>query len=289
MSAQSLLSATSALVLIYDGGKSYQTPKAGEFFRRLDLSAGRPLYRKFAHLSNLDQIIRGRKRGIHSFLERFLTSRGPEAQVIFFGCGWDPALVKMSERFPENSFIGVDQSLSGQEQLTREILPSARVSYLEWDISQPDQLLKGLKSKGWRPEAPLCAALEGIVYYIPPEALWRIISSLKSCNMPDFCLAGDYLLDLEDKSLAPEARKTGRDIFEAIKKDCGLDAYYMYSRGGMRKKILALGSSARFMSARAAALRPSMGASMGIGESADQKDCHIELFFASNSGQNRLL
>ena len=277
------LSETSALVLMYDGGVSYQTPKAGEFYRQLDLSPGRSLYQKLSHLSHIDQIIQGRKYGVHNFLESFLKTRGPAAQVIFFGCGWDPVLVKMSERFPENSFIGVDRSIDGQEELTWRILPSARISYMEWDMTRPQRLLEGLKAKGWNPKRPLCLALEGIIYYVPPSSFWEIISSLKKNSFSDFCLTGDYLVELKDKSLTPRAQKTGGDIFETIKKDCGLKTYYMYSRDKLKEKILPLCSAVNFMDIHTTEIQRK-----GKAEFQGRKDCHIELFFASSERKSPL-
>ena len=275
------LSETSALVLMYDGGKSYQTPKAGEFYRRLDLTPGRSLYQKLSHLSHIDQIIQGRKYGVHGFLEKFLKSRGPEGQVIFFGCGWDPVLIKMSERFPENSFIGVDRHIDGQGKLAREILPPARISYMEWDMARPKHLLEGLKTKGWNPERPLCLALEGIIYYVPPTSFWEIISSLKNHSVSDFCLTGDYLVDLEDDSLTSRAQKMGRDIFETIKWDCGLETYYMYSKDKLKEKILPLCSAVNFMDIHTTEIQRK-----GVAEFQGRKDCHIELFFASSAEKN---
>ena len=274
------LSETSALVLMYDGGKSYQTPKAGEFYNRLDLTPGQSLYRKLSHLSHIDQVIQGRKYGIHGFLENFLKDKGPSAQVIVFGCGWDPVLVKMSEKFPENSFIGVDRSIDGQEELVQDIAPQSHISYMEWDIMvRSKDLLKGLKKKGWNPDQPLCVVLEGIIYYIPPDSLWEIVSSLKNSSSLEFSLVGDYLVDLKDKRLTSKALKMGSDIFETIKWDCGLETYYMYSRDKLKDRILSLKCSwLDFLDIHTVEMRQK-----NMAKFQGPNDCHIELFFASNS------
>ena len=271
------LSETSALVLMYDRGDSYQTPKSREFYNRLDLTPGRSLYQKLSHLSHLDRVIQGRKYGIHSFLEKFLKNNGFSAQVIVFGCGWDPVLIKMSEKFPENSFIGVDSRIDGQEELVREISPESHISYMEWDMVHSKDLFRGLKEKGWQPDRPLCVVLEGIIYYIPPDSLWKTVLSLKNNSSPNFNLVGDYLVNLKDKNLTPKALKLGHDIFETIKRDCELETYYMYSRDELRERILSLKyPSVNFLDIHTMEIRQK-----GVAKFQSQKDCHIELFFAS--------
>ena len=277
------LSETSALVLIYDGGDSYQTPKSRAFYNRLDLTPGQSLYRKLSHLSHIDRVIKGRKYSIHGFLKRFLKNSGPSAQVIVFGCGWDPVLVKMSEKFPENFFIGVDRNIDGQEELVRDISPESRISYMEWDMAHSKDLLRGLREKGWNPDQPLCVVLEGIIYYVPPDSLWKTVSSLKNNSSSYFSLAGDYLVDLKNKDLTPRAKKMGYDIFETIKRDCGLETYYMYSRDKLRKKALSLKySSVDFLDIHTMEIRQK-----GVAKFQGQNDCHIELFFASDQTEMR--
>ena len=104
------LSQTSALVLICDNNKSYQSPKSKEFLSHLDLSEGQKMYNKIQHLKpHLDEIIPNRKFLIHNYIRKILKEHKSGVQVLTLACGWDPLLVKMSEEFPQTFFLWCGQ------------------------------------------------------------------------------------------------------------------------------------------------------------------------------------
>ena len=98
-------------------------------------------------------------------------------------CGWDPILLDLSEEFPEHLFFGVDnESIDLQEKLIQKISPQANIFYIRADITCEKELLEKLIKKSWDINKNTCFILEGISYYIIPEAFLEKCGFFKTKN-----------------------------------------------------------------------------------------------------------
>ena len=242
------LSETSAFVLICDQGISYQDVKSREFLSHIDLSKGQILYdklKKFLPYMNL--AINNRKWLIHNHIEQALESNTESIQILILACGWDPLMLKMSEKFPKHFFFGVDKEpVTLQSQLVKTISPRSNISYLQADITKPDDLLHCLISTGWNKEYPTYVVIEGITYYIPKEILWHTLKKLKENTESDFYIYGDFLVDWTKEKLSDKGKKIGYTIFETIKNFCSLTCYYAYTEEEIFHKLRSICSTGTF-------------------------------------------
>ena len=222
------LSQTSALVLVCDN-VSYQGPKSKEFLSHLDLSAGKKMYEKINQLKpHLDEVIPNRKYIIHNYITSLLKKE--ETQIISLACGWDPIFVKLNERFPNNSFFGIDsESIKLQQKLVQKIMPHSHIHYINEDISHSEKLIDKLKQNNWSPNKPTCLVVEGISYYIPPEVFWKSLKALKESIKSDCFICGDFLIDWKIEKVSALTKKMGLGIFEMIKETCHHN-YYTYTK-----------------------------------------------------------
>ena len=242
------LSETSALVLICDQGVSYRDIKSREFLSHLDLSKGQVLYDKLKKfLPYIKLSINNRKWVIHDHIERALKSNTMPIQVLILACGWDPIMLKMSEKFPEHFFFGVDkESVTLQSQLVKAISPQSNISYIQADITKPDDLLHCLSNKGWNEQRPTYVVAEGITYYIPKEILWHTLKNLKENIKSDFYVCGDFLTDWTKEKLSDKGQRIGYTIFETIKDFCSLPCYYSYTEEEIFHKLRSIGFTSTF-------------------------------------------
>ncbi len=237
------LSETSALVLICDQGMSYQDAKCREFLSHLDLSKGQILYNKLKELlPYMNLVIHNRKWLIHDSIEQVLKSNTGPTQVLILACGWDPVMLKMSEKFPKHFFFGVDkESVSLQSQLVKAISPQSNISYIQADISNSDDLLHCLSNKGWNEQRPTYVVVEGITYYIPKEILWHTLKNLKESIKSNFYVCGDLLIDWTKEKLSDKGQRIGHTIFETIKDFCSLPCYYAYTEEEIFNELRSIG------------------------------------------------
>ena len=235
------LSETSSLVLICDRNISYQTPKCKEFLSQLDVSHGQELYDCMAHLNPyLDEVIPNRKFFMHKTIRNFL-QKYSEGQVLVLACGWDPVLVKMSEEFPNNLFLGVDnESVEIQTRLVEQLMPQSRIFYDQVDITQADELLGKIKQRGWQSDQPTCVVVEGIIYYVDPEAFWSTLRFIQNRISATTLICGDYVLDWNKQVTTELSQKIGSGIFSTIRNMCNHD-FYLNTDEDIRSRIQSLG------------------------------------------------
>ena len=236
------LSQTSSLVLICDNNKSYKNLKTQKFLSQLDLSKGQKMYNKIIHLKpHLDEVIPNRKFFIHKYIRQILRKSVQPVQVLTLACGWDPILLELSEEFPEHLFFGVDnESIELQEKLIQDISPQANIFYIRADITCEKDLLEKLIKKSWDINKNTCFILEGISYYIAPEAFWRSVGFLKQKTEGKVFICGDFLVNKKKQKISELSQQLGRDIFEMIKTSCSQN-YYSYTTEEIRRKLENLG------------------------------------------------
>ena len=232
------LSQTSSFVLICDKNTSYQSPKSKEFLSYLDLSEGQKMYNKIQSLKPyVDEVIPNRKFLIHNYIRQVLTNSKLPAQVLVLGCGWDPILVKMSEEFPECSFFGIDnESVQLQELLIKKIVPQSPIFYLNANITNMKPLIQKLLKKGWKQDQPTCIVVEGIMYYVPPEAFWSSLKELKQNIKADCFICGDFLVDWKKKNISKLSQNLAETVFNMIKESCSQN-YYSTTERQVQKNL----------------------------------------------------
>ena len=270
------LSQTSAFVLACDKGQSYQSAKAKKFLSHLDLSEGEKMRGKVLQLQpKLDQSIHNRKFLIHNFIRKTLKAK-PSNQVLALACGWDPILVKMSEEFPKNFFFGLDNaSVNLQKRLIQKI--KSPISYIQTDIRDSHKLIEGLSSQGWQKNKPSSIILEGITYYIPPDALWKALKNLKQNIYSDCFICGDFLVDWKRQRISQTAENFALSLFNMIKKNCSQD-YFSYTSKEIQKNLEALGFSEIQFFKQDEIQKQRTGGPTPWGT----RDSHIQLFTAQN-------
>ncbi len=220
------LSETSSFVLVCDSF-SYRTGKAKEFISHLDLSQGWNFYNQVKHLKPyLNEIIPNRKFIIHQYIRQIIKQYKTSVQTVVLACGWDPILVQMSEEFPQNSFFGVDnESVQVQKKILKKIFPEGKISYIQTDITNSQQLIQNLIHHGWNPQLPTCLVAEGIICYIPLEKFWNSVKTLKKCSNR-FFICGDFIIDGSKTQLSPIGYQLIKDIFDLIKAECSQNCYF---------------------------------------------------------------
>ncbi len=239
-----LLSDTSAFVLVLDKGRNYQSKQSKQFLAHLDMSKGHKMYNNVTHLKPyIEEVVANRKFMIHRHVQKVLKSNKTLTQVLVLACGWDPILVKMSEKFPQHSFFGIDnESVHLQKKLVKKLMPRARIFYIQEDLTDVKSLLKKLSANGWKPNLPTCIVLEGIIYYIRPAPFWNAFKQLTKSIHSDCFICGDFSLDGTKTKITKLSQNFIADVFGMIKKECSQN-YYLYARKQMRTRLSSLGFS----------------------------------------------
>ena len=239
-----LLSDTSAFVLVLDKGKNYKSKQSKKFLSHLDLSEGHKMYNKVQHLRQyLYSVVTNRKFMIHHHIRTILKKNKNLTQVLVLACGWDPILVKLSEEFPRHHFFGMDnESVHLQKKLVKKLMPKARISYVQEDLTNVKSLLKKLSANGWQSNIPTCIVMEGIIYYIRPAFFWKTFKQLTNNIHSDCFIFGDFCLDETKTKITKLSQNFISDVFSMIKKECNQN-YYVYGRKQMRTRLSNLGFS----------------------------------------------
>jgi len=176
------ISATSALVLNWSDSKIWQSPLTAEYMRDLNLGEGQSLLERFSAEENLmhTQTVSCRKffvrKTVCDFLER-LQREGRSGQVVILAAGLAPMSVEIASLFPSSAVFDVDLHNMGEKQ---ELLGGRvpNIAFCECDITDIEKLDAALVGAGFRKGEPTIAVLEGILYYITPDALRNVLSYL---------------------------------------------------------------------------------------------------------------
>jgi O-methyltransferase involved in polyketide biosynthesis len=230
------ISATSALVLNWTDPKIWQSPLASEYMRDLDLSEGQSLLERFSAEENLmhTQTVSCRKffvrKKVCDFLER-VQREGKSGQVVILAAGLAPMSLEIASLFPESAVFDVDlHNMREKQELLGGRVPN--IAFCECDITDIEKLDAVLASAGFRKGEPTIAVLEGILYYITPDAL-RIVLSYLSENQA--IAVGEF--GLRPELVNEVTRVHLLNVFEKIQGQVNLDFVTFYSDESIKELI----------------------------------------------------
>ncbi len=208
------ISDTSALVLLLDNPPVYGSDYTSAYRNMLDLSAGFELMRQCYEIwPHLDQIIKNRKKCI---LDETLRSLGPDTkQVVLLGSGIDALSLELLSCMPDIRIYEVDlYMMDVKRDLVRVAAPDVadQIRFTEADLCNPEEVIRRISLEGWRSEEPSVLVLEGISYYLMPDALWSLLSMLGKDAANHVIL--EYILP--DEAIGPTRSHIPTRIFDAI-------------------------------------------------------------------------
>jgi len=222
------ISATSALVLNWTDQKTWQTPYAIDYLRKLDLSEGKRLLDLFSEEEHFmhTQTISCRKfyikNKVFSFLEA-LQRQGKRGQVLILAAGLAPMSLEIAARYPSSTVFDVDQyNMPEKQMLIGGQLPNIR--FCACDITNVRKLDEALVREGFRSDVPVMTILEGIIYYLTPDALedlLRYLSGMNSIVVGEFGLAPERVNE--------KTRFFLENVFGKIREHAKLDFITFYS------------------------------------------------------------
>jgi O-methyltransferase involved in polyketide biosynthesis len=222
------ISATSALVLNWTDPKIWQSPLTAEYMRDLDLGEGQSLLARFSEKENLmhTQTVSCRKffvkKTVCDFLER-LQREGRSGQVVILAAGLAPMSVEIANLFPSSAVFDVDlHNMREKKKLLDGRVPN--VSFCECDVTDTEKLDAALAGEGFRKGEPTIAVLEGILYYLTPDAL-RNLSVYLSANRAT--VVGEF--GLKPELVNEVTRVHLLNVFAKIQGQVNLDFVTFYS------------------------------------------------------------
>ena len=222
------ISATSALVLNWTDQQVWQSPLAAEYMRDLDLSEGQSLLERFSEEENFmhTQTVSCRKfftrKTVCAFLER-LQREGKSGQVVILAAGLAPLSAEIASLFPASAVFDVDiHNMREKQKLLGARAPN--IAFCECDITDTEKLDAALTGAGFRKGEPTIAVLEGILYYLTPEALRNTLSYLSENQA---AVVGEF--GLKPESVNEKTRIHLLSAFAKIQGEVNLDFVTFYS------------------------------------------------------------
>jgi O-methyltransferase involved in polyketide biosynthesis len=228
------ISATSALVLNWTDRNVWQSPLAAEYLRDLDLSEGQSLLERFSDEENLmhTQTVSCRKyftkKTVCEFLER-LQREEKNGQVVILAAGLAPLSLEIASLFPKSAVFDVDlHNMREKEELLGG--RASNIAFCECDITDIEKLDTVLAAAGFRKGEPTIAVLEGILYYLAPDALGKILGYLSESKA---AVVGEF--GLQPESVNEKTRVHLLSAFAKIQGEVNLDFVTFYSDEAITK------------------------------------------------------
>jgi len=222
------ISATSALVLNWTDPRIWQSPVAGEYMGELDLSEGQSLLERFSEMENLmhTQTVSCRKFFVRKTVCNFLGQlqrEGRSGQVVILAAGLAPMSVEIASLFPSSAVFDVDlHNMDEKRKLLGDRLPN--IAFGECDITDIGKLDAVLTGGGFRKGEPTIVVLEGILYYISPDALRNLAGYLATNRAT---IIGEF--GLKPELVNEETRVHLLDVFAKIQGQVKMDGVTFYS------------------------------------------------------------
>jgi len=211
---------TSALVLLWCGDEIYESRVVKEYFRMLDLGAGRQLHERCNRIwSDYGNVIRCRKLCILKEAASVL-EKGRCSQVVIAGAGFSMLGLELAARFEGVAVFELDIEQMDQKARLVSTLPLAPRSSLRGisaNIEDAGLCADLLSEAGWQCERPTLLVVEGLSYYISRDALraqWNRLAPASSIIL-------EYLVPFE--MVASERRHIPEKVFREIMVYCGRD------------------------------------------------------------------
>lgn len=187
----------------------WDTSQAKAYVKNLDLSNGDDLIRQFDETANdwYTQVISGRKFGIKKHAIAFL-NQFPEGQIVILGAGIAPLSVELGSLYPSCKIFDVDQYGMSEKKALVNNKPS-NIEFIECDITSITWLILKLNNAGFDSELPMMMIMEGIVYYLSPDALMSMLKHFRHYNAAIVCDFSVYAEKVHEKTrmYATEVRR----------------------------------------------------------------------------------
>lgn len=177
MTASIQLADTSAFVILLTKDGIHTSQNSRKYMSMLDLSSGKKLYQECMRVwPHLDELVLNRKSAILQEAKSRIQDNHIE-QVAIFGSGMDALSLEI---ISENDFVKVyeidaHQMEHKQVLIDRVTHNTGRITCVTADLNRPDEVMTGIGNAGWDKSKPSILVLEGISYYLKPEALLDII------------------------------------------------------------------------------------------------------------------
>lgn len=230
------ISATSALVLNWTDPKIWRSAPAAEYMRDLDLGEGNSLLAKFSAEENFmhTQTVSSRKffvrKTVCDFLER-QQREGRSGQVVILAAGLAPLSVEIASLFPESAVFDVDlHNMDEKRKLLGDRLPN--IAFGGCDITDTGKLDAVLAAGGFRNGEPAIAVLEGILYYISPDALRNVLSYLSSNRA---AVVGEF--GVKPELVNEDTRVYLLEVFAKIQGQVKMDGVTFYSDESIKRVL----------------------------------------------------
>ncbi len=220
------LSSTSALVLLWAEQECYKGESARYYLSQLDLEEGKALYKQCEEVwPYYDEVIKNRKFGVFSLIEKCCTEKISCQQVVIAGAGLDALGIEITERYPRVKVFEIDkENMSLKSHLFKNSgnKSKASIMFIEIDILNIPSLYGSLTAHGWDTNKPTALILEGISYYLPPESIQELVQVIN----PDWVIF-EFLK--EDHEITADRVKIPQKIFGFILNQCELPDIWRYS------------------------------------------------------------
>ncbi len=196
------------MVMLLAGEHAAHTDAGRDLVARLDLSSG-------AHAADVAGTsfpeaaarIRLRKALILSWLQELHTAGSPASRLLIVpGAGLGPLGVDWCALHSDARAIELDyENVDAKRSLIAETVDceiASRVGCLQCDLRDLNSTRRALASAGWVPATPAVWVIEGLSYYLPPEALEALVRLALAGNS-----ANRVILEfsLSREVLSPEA------------------------------------------------------------------------------------
>jgi O-methyltransferase involved in polyketide biosynthesis len=187
----------------------WETGPAKAYLKKLNLLIGKDLDSRFDDEANHwhTQVVTGRKFGIKKHALEFL-KQFPQAQVVILGAGIAPLSIELGSLFPLSKIFDVDQSGMIEKETLIHKKPN-NIQFIECDVTSITWLIHKLQNAGFDSNLPMMIIMEGIVYYLSPDALMSMLKHFRHYNAVIVCDFSVYAERVHEKTrpFAIEVRK----------------------------------------------------------------------------------
>lgn len=225
------LSSTSAFVLRYVQQECYQTSRAVDYLKQLNLEDGKLLYEQCNEIFPYSEVIRNRKFGVMHLVKKCMLDNNQDRQIIIAGAGFDALGIELIELYPHIKVFELDQDNMGSKaaivaRLSHEL--GGRISFIEVDLLNIPNVCKKLSLHGWDDLKPTLLVLEGISYYLPTKSIQKLVHAVS----PD-ALVIEFLK--EDEDISAHRLHIPQKVFGLIADLCGLPEINKFNRSQLKK------------------------------------------------------
>lgn len=180
LSSKVRLSSTSALVLLWARQECYRSARARDYLGQLNLDEGRDLYERCRDICPYyDEVIKNRKFGVAHLVRQCLADNTGNPQVVVAGAGFDALGIEVMELYPHVKVFELDrENMHAKSHLVTTSSRNASqgdIAFIEVSLLDASAVQRSLSAHGWDPTKPTLLVLEGISYYLPTEAIQKLV------------------------------------------------------------------------------------------------------------------